>query len=103
MKKIMVSVLVIMITLVLSMPVFAVGPGKSIELKDGAQGMVTFSGDAHKMHKCNECHPALFKMKKGADKMTMKEMQEGKFCGKCHDGKKAFDVKGDCIKCHKKK
>jgi c(7)-type cytochrome triheme protein len=31
-------------------------------------------------------------------------MNEGKFCGTCHDGKKAFSVKApaDCVKCHKK-
>ncbi|MBE0612059.1 MAG: BON domain-containing protein [Burkholderiales bacterium] len=29
---------------------------------------------------------------------------EGKFCGTCHDGKKAFSVKvqADCVKCHEK-
>jgi len=35
--------------------------------------------------------------------MTMAAMNEGKFCGACHDGKKAFSVKApaDCAKCHK--
>ena len=32
----------------------------------------------------------------------MKEMQKGKSCGACHNGKTAFSVKGDCTKCHKK-
>jgi len=43
-------------------------------------------------------------MKKGTDKLTMAAMNEGKFCGACHDGKKAFSVKApaDCVKCHKK-
>ena len=42
-------------------------------------------------------------MKKGAAKMTMAAMNEGKFCGTCHNGKKAFSVKApaDCVKCHK--
>jgi osmotically-inducible protein OsmY len=41
-------------------------------------------------------------MKKGGDKMNMAAMNEGKFCGTCHDGKKAFSVKAasDCGKCH---
>ena len=36
--------------------------------------------------------------------MTMAAMSEGKFCGTCHDGNKAFSVKtpADCVKCHKK-
>ncbi|MBE0623263.1 MAG: BON domain-containing protein [Burkholderiales bacterium] len=31
-------------------------------------------------------------------------MNEGKFCGACHDGKKAFSAKApaDCVKCHVK-
>jgi len=41
-------------------------------------------------------------MKKGADAITMKDINEGKFCGTCHkDGGKAFGTK-DCAKCHKK-
>jgi c(7)-type cytochrome triheme protein len=32
----------------------------------------------------------------------MKQMQKGKSCGSCHNGKVAFSVKGECIKCHKK-
>jgi c(7)-type cytochrome triheme protein len=32
----------------------------------------------------------------------MKQMEKGKSCGACHDGKKAFSVKGDCAKCHTK-
>jgi c(7)-type cytochrome triheme protein len=39
-------------------------------------------------------------MKKAA-KITQADHVAGKFCGKCHDGKKAFDQK-ECAKCHKK-
>ena len=41
-------------------------------------------------------------MKKSGAKMPMAAMNEGKFCGACHDGKKAFSVKApaDCVKCH---
>lgn len=104
MKNIIVIVLAVALTLALSASVFAVGPGKTLEFPDGAQGKVTFSGDVHKVNKCNDCHPALFKMKKGAEKMTMKEMNEGKYCGHCHNGTKAFSTKeaADCGKCHKK-
>jgi c(7)-type cytochrome triheme protein len=43
-------------------------------------------------------------MKKGADVMTMKDMEAGKGCGACHNGTKAFSVKdaASCAKCHKK-
>lgn len=99
MKKIFVIALAAAVMFVLVASAFAVGPGKTVEFEKG--GKVIFSGDAHKGAKCAECHPALFKMKKGADTMTMKDMEAGKFCGNCHNGTKAFAVK-DCAKCHKK-
>jgi len=77
----------------------------------GDQGKVVFSHAKHleKLNnKCAECHPKTFQMKKGggADKMTMAEMKEGKFCGACHNGTaKGFDAqsKDNCGKCHAKK
>ncbi len=99
MKKIFVIALAVAVMFVFTVSAFAVGPGKTVEFEKG--GKVVFSGDAHKGAKCAECHPAIFKMKKGADAMTMKDMEAGKFCGTCHNGTKAFAVK-DCAKCHKK-
>jgi c(7)-type cytochrome triheme protein len=84
----------------------AVPPGKTIDFAS-PKGKVSFDGKAHadKGLKCADCHtkPKLFQMKKGTEKMTMAAMNEGKFCGACHDGKKAFSVKAaaDCAKCHK--
>ena len=99
MKKLFIIALAAMVMFVLVTSAFAVGPGKKVEFEKG--GKCVFSGDTHKGAKCAECHPALFKMKKGADTMTMKDMEAGKFCGACHNGTKAFAVK-DCAKCHKK-
>lgn len=83
----------------------AVPSGKTVEYPDGANGKVVFDGKVHadKGLKCNDCHTKIFPMKKGA-KMTMKEMNEGKFCGECHNGTKAFATKdaANCGKCHKK-
>ncbi len=87
--------------------VMAVPPGKTVEFAS-PMGKVTFDGKAHadKGLKCADCHtkPKLFEMKKGGDKINMAAMNEGKFCGACHDGKKAFGVKApaDCAQCHKK-
>lgn len=47
---------------------------------------------------CAACHPALFVMGKGQNKMSMKEIGEGKWCGSCH-GKVAFPL-ADCARCH---
>ena len=86
--------------------VMAVPSGKTVEFAS-PRGAVVFDGKAHadKGLKCADCHtkPKLFEMKKGSGKMTMAAMNEGKFCGACHDGKKAFSVKAqaDCAKCHK--
>jgi c(7)-type cytochrome triheme protein len=80
----------------------AVGSGKTVTFADGKEGKVIFDGTKHAAAKlaCKDCHPAPFAMKKAA-KITMADHVPGKFCGKCHDGKKAFDQK-DCAKCHKK-
>lgn len=81
--------------------------GKSIEFAGGGAGKVVLDGKVHadKGLKCPDCHtnPKLFAMKKGADKITMAEMNAGKNCGTCHNGTKAFKS-GDpanCGKCHK--
>lgn len=87
---------------------FAKVGGGDILFSDTKGKAVTFS---HKIHvtdkglKCPDCHMKVFKMKKGsADKdnaLTMKSINEGKFCGVCHGtGKKAFSTKGSCSKCH---
>jgi phosphate transport system substrate-binding protein len=81
----------------------AQGPAKKVEYDGGTNGKVVFDGKTHAAAglKCADCHtePKLFGMKKTALKMA--EMKEGKSCGACHDGKKAFAV-SECAKCHKK-
>jgi c(7)-type cytochrome triheme protein len=64
----------------------------------GGQAAVLFSHESHVNQyklKCTDCHPKIFKVKKGEGKMTQ--------CAACHDGKKAFSTvdKADCAKCHK--
>lgn len=58
----------------------------------------------HRMqYKCTACHDELFKMKAGANPVNMDELQDGKWCGVCHDGKKAFISNLDtCVRCHYK-
>ena len=56
---------------------------------------------------CRDCHNKLFPSKKGAtdvnNALTMKAMENGRFCGTCHDGGKAFKVVGKyCLRCHVK-
>lgn len=83
---------------------FAATGGGDIPIKSKG-GQVLFS---HELHvddagiACQACHPDPFLSVRQHKKTTMKEMQKGKSCGVCHDGKKAFSVKGGCSKCHAK-
>lgn len=88
----------------------AVAKGKELTLSQTKDlKPVVFKGDTHaeKGVKCADCHPKVFKMKvgttTGGKPFTQAEMEEGKFCGACHNGKKAFGVadKASCNKCHK--
>ena len=83
----------------------AVVGGGDITLKGGKAGDVVFSHGRHVSVAglgCQECHTKLYVDTKKHKHLSMKEMQKGTSCGACHDGKKAFSVKGDCAKCHKK-
>lgn len=57
---------------------------------------------AHRINfKCYVCHDAIFQMKAGANSITMEDMQQGKVCGACHNGKIAFPAGFDtCDRCH---
>jgi c(7)-type cytochrome triheme protein len=49
---------------------------------------------------CSNCHPKIFIMQAGANKVTMKKIEEGQFCGRCH-GIVAFPL-SNCTRCHSK-
>ncbi len=60
-----------------------------------------FKHTAHiSLYKCSKCHDDIFVAGPGRRSYTMPDMEDGKSCGACHDGKEAFSVKGDCDKCH---
>jgi c(7)-type cytochrome triheme protein len=86
---------------------YAVGAGKVIEFTGSPKGVVVFDGQAHKNAgiTCGDCHnPAVFPyMKKGSVKIVMSDLYAGKYCGKCHDGKKAFAIADNCVRCHREK
>jgi c(7)-type cytochrome triheme protein len=95
-------------TLLLSSAVaLAVPAKKTLEFNKSPMGTVIFDGTIHKEAgaKCKECHNSeMFpKMKMGTVTITMDEIYAGNLCGVCHNGKRAFDAKGDCTRCHVKK
>lgn len=105
MFKNMLAVLAVVTFAAFSLSATAVPPGKTLEFKT-PMGTVHFDGKVHadKGLKCNACHTKIFKMKKGADKIKMADINKGKFCGVCHNGEKAFKANDpkNCKKCHKK-
>lgn len=103
MNKAVKTAAVLVVALAAAGQAFAVSAGKTVEW-DTSMGKVVFKGDDHagKGLKCNECHTKIFKMKKGATAMKMADINAGKFCGECHNGKRAFKAAGNCAKCHKK-
>ncbi len=72
------------------------------EINDRLMANVRFS---HKVHtfwlSCKNCHPGIFKEKRGANKFNMYDIWNGEYCGRCH-GKVAFQPKGfdNCQRCH---
>lgn len=103
MHKIMLSV-VALAGLAFAASAVAQSGGGDIVFANAAMGNTTFSHDFHtgKGLACTDCHTDPFAMAKGTAKITMADINGGKFCGKCHAaGGKAFAAT-DCAKCHKK-
>ena len=63
-------------------------------------GAVVFPHWFHRIrYKCKVCHEKIFVMRKGANKISMREIMDGKFCGTCHNGMIAWEPL-ECKKCH---
>ncbi len=71
-------------------------------MRKAEQNPVIFSHRVHRIRfKCKVCHDRIFKMEKGASGINMKDIIDGKWCGRCHNGTLAFSPK-DCHRCHLK-
>ena len=84
---------------------YATVGGGDITFDVKSAGNVVFSHDNHVGGvglKCTDCHDSIYVTKEKHKTASMAQMREGESCGACHNGKKAFDVKADCNKCHKK-
>ncbi|MEJ2490849.1 MAG: cytochrome c3 family protein [Desulfuromonadales bacterium] len=75
-------VLMVVLLLATATLVWAVPAGKTIKFNDSPMGVP--------------------KMKQGTVKITMEEIYAGRLCGVCHNGKRAFDAKSNCARCHVK-
>lgn len=77
-------------------------PVRELVFEDKDAGNVTFSHKFHTgLYACADCHISLYETARSKAKVTMQEMEKGKSCGGCHEGKTAFSVKGKCEACHK--
>lgn len=79
-------------------------PDVTYDKADGSPGPVVFSHDSHFLFaegKCTACHPGVFSILHPAGRITHEEMDAGRKCGVCHDGKAASSVQDACDSCHK--
>jgi c(7)-type cytochrome triheme protein len=86
----------------------AVPEGVVLKWPGGGEGAVQFDGTVHakKGLQCDVCHVnGVFQTRKGADPITMDAVKKEKYCGYCHNGRRAFSTKAktDCQRCHMKK
>lgn len=60
-----------------------------------------FNHDLHTTiyNSCKECHPKLFLMSGGTSRITMNDIDNGSYCGACHNGDSAFPS-SECSRCH---
>ena len=52
-----------------------------------------------KTYKCYVCHARLFSKYEKATDITHERMDQGKYCGACHDGRVAFQPHADDVDC----
>jgi c(7)-type cytochrome triheme protein len=105
MKKILAGSAItgLLILLIMAAARAAVGGGDITFSVKGAAD-VTYSHEFHVAkagQKCTDCHYKIFRMAKMQNQATMIDMQNGRSCGACHNGQKAFTVKANCTRCHK--
>lgn len=84
----------------------AVPPGVKLTWPGKTEGAVVFDGTTHadKGLGCDTCHVSgEFYTRKDSTPMNMNAIKKDRYCGSCHNGKKAFDTKDSktCKRCHK--
>lgn len=95
--------IVLAVLLLAAGPVAAVVGGGEVVFQPKDADKAVFSHEAHVAGAklgCKECHPRLYLDVAKSKRATMKQMEMGKSCGACHEGKRAFAL-DDCSKCHK--
>lgn len=77
-------------------------PTGELLFEEKSAGNVVFSHKYHtQLFTCADCHATDYKTTRSKVRVSMQEMENGKSCGSCHNGKSAFSVKEKCDACHK--
>jgi len=85
---------------------FAVLGGGDVVFSVTGAANVLFTHDGHAGTAkigCKECHYAIYTNRANHKPVTMAEMKNGKSCGACHNGMRAFSVAPaqNCPRCHR--
>jgi c(7)-type cytochrome triheme protein len=80
-------------------------PDVVYDTSSDAPGPVRFDHTTHSgrvQNKCVSCHPQTFRIVRPTRRTSHAEMDAGRSCGACHDGKRAFGVQDAerCETCH---
>jgi c(7)-type cytochrome triheme protein len=96
--------LIAILLIALPAALFARGIPDRVSIGSNATGPVEFSHNNHLQavgKNCPSCHNEIFHILPGKNThYNMAEMEQGKSCGACHNGTRAFSVKADCANCH---
>lgn len=92
------------VAIVLAGPLVALGMPDTVRIpivKDHGAGdppdAALFSHWAHDTYSCTSCHPGIFPQARLG--FTHADMDEGRFCGSCHDGREAFSPRDSGVSC----
>jgi len=84
-------------------PELRLPPDLVYDKAEGSPGPVVFRHATHfdlAENRCTACHPRPFRMLRPERLVTHAEMNAGRSCGLCHDGRKAAPVDDECGHCH---
>lgn len=102
MKTFLKATVAVLILLISATALARIGGG-DVVFRAGKAKDAHFSHERHVAEiglQCTDCHDALYTTREAGKRVTMAQMRQGQSCGACHDGKVAFDVKGNCSRCH---
>jgi c(7)-type cytochrome triheme protein len=76
--------------------------GNASGVGTGAFPRARFPHWVHRIrYRCTTCHMEIFEPKAGVTEITMVDIEEGRYCGQCHDGQTAFATTiTNCGRCH---